>query len=164
MREVRVYALLLVSAIAGGCAQAGSGFSPADDVAEANNTPLQTSDKEDATTPNNEDTAVPPSEDTAATSNEDAATSDEDIPSTQNEDVTASVDTKTPVDEDTKVVAPARYLGGWSKADCADQIQATGTKKGDIAKDFSQMDQFGETLRLYDFCDRTVLLTGAAFW
>lgn len=56
------------------------------------------------------------------------------------------------------------YLGGWLKALCADDIQGSGNKVGDIAEDFSQMDQYGEMLRLHDFCDRTVLLVGAAFW
>ena len=59
---------------------------------------------------------------------------------------------------------PETYLGGWVKASCADHIEGTGNKAGEIAHDFVQMDQNGEMLRLYDFCDRAVLLVGAAFW
>lgn len=57
-----------------------------------------------------------------------------------------------------------KYAGGWYKALCADEIQGTGTREGDIVQDFMQMDQFGEDLRLYDFCDRHVWLVGSAYW
>ena len=66
--------------------------------------------------------------------------------------------------EDTDEPIPETYAGGWYKAACADEVEGTGTAAGDVALDFSQPDQFGESLRLYDFCDRTVLLVGAAFW
>ena len=79
-------------------------------------------------------------------------------PVAQSEDVSARVDSAPEAPQ------PERYLGGWAKADCADEITGTGNKVGDIAMDFSQMDQFGEMLRLYDFCDRYVLLIGSAFW
>ena len=59
---------------------------------------------------------------------------------------------------------PEAYLGGWLKAACANEIEGTGTTAGDIAYDFEQMDQFGEPLRLYDFCDRAILLVGSAYW
>ena len=59
---------------------------------------------------------------------------------------------------------PESYLGGWLKAACADDIEGTGNKTGDIAEDFLQLEQNGETLRLHDFCDRTVWLVGSAFW
>ena len=59
---------------------------------------------------------------------------------------------------------PESYLGGWLKAACADDIQGTGNKVGDIAEDFLQLEQNGEMLRLHDFCDRTVWLVGSAFW
>jgi hypothetical protein len=65
---------------------------------------------------------------------------------------------------DTEDTAPETYAGGWYKAACAENIDGTGTAAGDIAFDFTQPDQFGESLRLHDFCDRTVLLIGAAFW
>jgi hypothetical protein len=56
------------------------------------------------------------------------------------------------------------YLGGWTKATCQNETVGTGTKQGDIAYDFQQMDQYGEPLRLHDFCDRFVLLVGSAYW
>jgi hypothetical protein len=56
------------------------------------------------------------------------------------------------------------YTGGWAIGACRDDIVATGTQVGDIAEDFVLVDQFGENLRLHDFCDRQVLLVSAAFW
>lgn len=52
----------------------------------------------------------------------------------------------------------------WTLADCSLQSAGTGVKAGDIAFDFVQPDQFGNSLRLHDFCDRTILLVGSAFW
>jgi hypothetical protein len=56
------------------------------------------------------------------------------------------------------------YLGGWPMDPCADEIVETGYDQGDIAPDFDLIDQFGDPVRLYDFCDHTVLLASAAFW
>jgi hypothetical protein len=56
------------------------------------------------------------------------------------------------------------YAGGWPIAACRDTIHSTGNEVGDIADDFALMDQFGESVRLHSFCDRAVLLVGAAFW
>ena len=73
-----------------------------------------------------------------------------------------------PVDEgngDPPDDAPRTYLGGWQVGDCANEpIEGTGTKVGDIAYDFQQPDQFGQMLRLHDFCDRFILLVGSAYW
>ena len=55
------------------------------------------------------------------------------------------------------------YLGGWPMDACADDIVETGYDKGEIAPDFELVDQFGDTVRLYDFCDHTVLLAAAAY-
>ncbi len=52
----------------------------------------------------------------------------------------------------------------WPAGGCADEIEETGVAVGQIAGDFVQLNQFGDSLRLYDFCDRYVLLVGAAFW
>jgi hypothetical protein len=52
----------------------------------------------------------------------------------------------------------------WSIGDCADSITGTGKKEGQNAYDFIQPDQYGNPLRLHDFCDRVVLVVGAAFW
>ncbi len=56
------------------------------------------------------------------------------------------------------------YAGGWPIADCRDGIASTGNSEGDIADDFTLMDQFGEQVRLHSFCDRLVVLVGSAFW
>ena len=56
------------------------------------------------------------------------------------------------------------YAGGWSIAACRDTVVSTGNEVGDIAEDFTLLDQFGDSVRLHSFCDRAVLLVGAAFW
>ena len=56
------------------------------------------------------------------------------------------------------------YEGGWTIGACRDDIVATGQAVGQVANDFGLLDQFGETVHLHDFCDRTVWLVFAAFW
>jgi hypothetical protein len=56
------------------------------------------------------------------------------------------------------------YTGGWAMGACRHDLVSTGTQVGDVATDFALTDQFGDTLRLHDFCDREVLLVSAAFW
>ena len=56
------------------------------------------------------------------------------------------------------------YLGGWPMDACAATVVSTGNAQGNVANGFEAMDQFGETVNLYDFCDRGVLLISAAFW
>ncbi|MEE2749910.1 MAG: hypothetical protein VX519_00645, partial [Myxococcota bacterium] len=56
------------------------------------------------------------------------------------------------------------YQGGWSIAACRDAVVATGNEVGEIAEDFSLLDQFGDRVRLHSFCDSVVWLVGAAFW
>jgi len=58
------------------------------------------------------------------------------------------------------------YYGGWPKGDCANDLIPTGAHQvGAVAEDFALLDQFGnaEKVRLYDFCDQTVLLVSSAF-
>ncbi|MCP4804442.1 MAG: hypothetical protein GY913_01595 [Proteobacteria bacterium] len=56
--------------------------------------------------------------------------------------------------------------GGWRKGtECRDDIgDATGNDIGDITADIELTNQFDETVRLYDFCDRAVLIVSGAFW
>lgn len=55
--------------------------------------------------------------------------------------------------------------GGWKKdVECRDDIEATGDGVGDITSDIELTDQFDETVRLYDFCGRAILLVSGAFW
>jgi hypothetical protein len=56
------------------------------------------------------------------------------------------------------------YTGGWAIDACRFDLQGTGTQIGDVADDFRLTDQYGDKVRLHDFCDRTVLLVSAAFW
>ncbi len=56
------------------------------------------------------------------------------------------------------------YAGGWKIGACRDDIEATGTGEGDVSNDFELMDQFGEMVRLHDFCDNVVYVVFAAFW
>ena len=56
------------------------------------------------------------------------------------------------------------YQGGWEIAACRDDIASTGNAAGEVADDFSLMDQYGDLVRLHSFCDRAVLLMGSAFW
>ena len=57
------------------------------------------------------------------------------------------------------------YLGGWAKdRQCADSVSATGDSVGAVTSDFELTDQYGDTVRLYDFCGRAVMLVGSAEW
>lgn len=56
------------------------------------------------------------------------------------------------------------YTGGWAMGACRDDLVASGNGVGQVTADFALLDQHGDTVRLHDFCDREVLLVGAAFW
>jgi len=56
------------------------------------------------------------------------------------------------------------YQGGWAIGACRHDIVGTGHAPGDIAENFEHPDQFGDTVRVHDFCDKAVMLVGAAFW
>jgi hypothetical protein len=56
------------------------------------------------------------------------------------------------------------YKGGWPIDACRDDISATGDDVGDIAGSFSLTDQFGDQVKLHDFCNKAVLLVAGAFW
>jgi len=56
------------------------------------------------------------------------------------------------------------YEGGWPIDSCRWDIESTGVGVGEIAPDFELEDQFGETVRLHDFCGKAVLLTFGAEW
>ena len=69
------------------------------------------------------------------------------------------------------------YTGDYNVGRCEDGV-ASGTpgpsgtdsyggplyKVGDIAENFSLMDQHGEMVDLYSFCGQTVMLVSGAFW
>lgn len=57
------------------------------------------------------------------------------------------------------------YTGGWAiDVDCRDDPSSIADSGYDIASNFTAPDQYGDTVKLYDFCDRTVLLVASAFW
>lgn len=58
------------------------------------------------------------------------------------------------------------YTGGWKiDKECRNMApDTTGANEGDIAANFTLVDQYGDNVRLYDFCNHAVLLISAAFW
>jgi len=56
------------------------------------------------------------------------------------------------------------YTGGWEIGSCRNDLEGTGDTVGTTAYQFELMDQFGDTVRLHDFCNRTVLLVSSATW
>lgn len=56
------------------------------------------------------------------------------------------------------------YVRGWPMDFCRNEIESTGNGLGEITEDFELVDQDGGVVRLYDFCDHTVVLVSAAFW
>jgi len=72
-------------------------------------------------------------------------------------------------DDEPYELLPGGVLAGdqvidWSSDPCSGSVSATGNRLGQVAEDFSLMDQFGRELNLHDFCDRTVLLVSSAEW
>jgi hypothetical protein len=51
------------------------------------------------------------------------------------------------------------YMGGWPVGTCQDDI----VPGSGIAQDFTGLDQFGETVRLYDFCNQAVVIHTGTF-
>ena len=56
------------------------------------------------------------------------------------------------------------YAGGWPIGSCRSQIEPTGNTEGEVASNFSMLDQYGESVELYAFCDKVVYITFAAVW
>lgn len=56
------------------------------------------------------------------------------------------------------------YRGGWAMGACRNDIEGTGNYEGQTVRQWQRTDQFGDTVRMHDFCDRAVLLVGAADW
>lgn len=57
----------------------------------------------------------------------------------------------------------APYQAGWKINACRDDITSTGTAEGDVIENFEFPNQYGETVRLHDFCNQVVLVVGAGF-
>ncbi len=56
------------------------------------------------------------------------------------------------------------YSGGYNVNPCSPEVESEGYAVGQVAGDFELIDQYGENLRLSDFCGNTVLLVTSAFW
>lgn len=56
------------------------------------------------------------------------------------------------------------YAGGWDIGTCQDDIVPTGTEVGQVVPDFLLYDQFGDQVRLHDFCHKAVYIIAGAFW
>ncbi len=56
------------------------------------------------------------------------------------------------------------YAGGWVKGACKDEVVATGTAVGAVSDDFLLESQYGDAVRLHDFCDRVVFVSFGAMW
>jgi hypothetical protein len=65
---------------------------------------------------------------------------------------------------------PSPYMGGWDIGCCQDEIPAQngwspgGVHVGTIMPDWTFTDQFGEAVRLYDFCHDAVWFEYVALW
>lgn len=57
------------------------------------------------------------------------------------------------------------YRGGWSvDQDCRNDIAVTGDAIGEITDNTAAPDQFGDRVRIHDFCGSAILIVNAAFW
>jgi cytochrome oxidase Cu insertion factor (SCO1/SenC/PrrC family) len=56
------------------------------------------------------------------------------------------------------------YEGGWDIGGCQSDIGPANNQVGGILEDFTFTDQFGDQVRLYDFCHKAVLIAEGAFW
>ena len=55
------------------------------------------------------------------------------------------------------------YEGGWPIDACRHDLAPTGMSVGDVINDVKLVDQYGEEIRLHDFCDHVVLIEHAGF-
>jgi peroxiredoxin len=93
---------------------------------------------------------------------EDVLGTDPDEPDTDGDGYDDGVE----VDGNTDPLDPADrpYLGGWQIGACRDDVVSTGNGMGQVADDFSLLDQYGDHVNLTDFCDDVVLLLSSAMW
>jgi hypothetical protein len=62
------------------------------------------------------------------------------------------------------------YMGGWDIGCCQDDVAPQngwspgGVHVGTIMPDWTLTDQFGEALRMYDFCHETIWFEYVALW
>ncbi len=51
------------------------------------------------------------------------------------------------------------YTGGWPIGACRHSIEGTGWNEGFIVNNTANEDQFGDIVKIHDFCERPFLLT-----
>lgn len=56
------------------------------------------------------------------------------------------------------------YQNGWPIDACRDDVEPTGTSEGEVSDGFELTNQFGEVVRLHDFCDQVVFMVFSAGW
>ncbi|MFV8749789.1 TlpA family protein disulfide reductase [Nannocystaceae bacterium ST9] len=64
---------------------------------------------------------------------------------------------------------PSPYMGGWDIGCCQDEVVSTawypgGVGPGAVIPDWTFIDQFGESLRVRDFCHEAIYFDYAAMW
>jgi len=55
------------------------------------------------------------------------------------------------------------YAGGWPIDACRNDLVGSGVEEGDVIDNLTVTDQFGEELKLHDFCNHVVLIAHAGF-
>lgn len=71
--------------------------------------------------------------------------------------------------EDLGCQAESPYMGGWDIGCCQDEIVQNGwspgaVKAGTVMPDWTVTDQFGDAVRLYDFCHEAIYFEYVALW
>lgn len=55
------------------------------------------------------------------------------------------------------------YEGGWPIDSCRNDLVPSGMAEGDVINDVKLVDQYGEEVRIHDFCDHVLLIEHAGF-
>lgn len=55
------------------------------------------------------------------------------------------------------------YEGGWPIDACRNDLVPSGMAEGDVINDVKLLDQYGEEIRIHDFCDHVLLIEHAGF-
>ncbi|MCB9761255.1 MAG: redoxin domain-containing protein [Alphaproteobacteria bacterium] len=56
------------------------------------------------------------------------------------------------------------YTGGWGIGACRNDVAGETVAVGSVAPNFEGVDQFGDTVRLHDFCHNAVLIVTGSEW
>ena len=92
------------------------------------------------------------------------STQNTDNSNTDNPDHNNDTTNTEPASEPSVEASLPSYSGGYNVNPCSNNVSPSGYGVGQTAGDFALVDQYGETLRLSDFCGNTVVLVAAAFW